>query len=189
MGGVVAGAQDSISGISWGPQRLDLFGADSNHNVFHKYYTAFGWGPDDPKHGSLELHVNAYPGSGISAVSWASNRMDYVFVNEQRNVMHKYWDGTSWGPSDSSFENLGSGVNGKLAVAAWGPDRLDIVGLSDTLSYHHKAWTGSSWYPPELVWEDLGGQFNSTPAVVSWGANRLDIFGINAAGNILHKYW
>ena len=43
------------------------------------------------------------PCSGLAANSWSKNRIDIVGRGEDYNYWHKYWDGTSWKPSDTQL--------------------------------------------------------------------------------------
>lgn len=180
-----------ITAVSWGAQRIDVLGKDHNDNVFHKYYTAFGWGPDDPAHGNLEIFKDAKAKSSISAASWAPNRLDFAFVDDSGNLKHKYWDGSSWGPGDmGGYDTLGKDLaTDAVYVTSWGENRFDIIGRSSFSSCVHKAWTGNGYYPPGEEMEDLGGTFATTPVSVSWGKNRLDVFGVSILDELVHKFW
>lgn len=104
-------------------------------------------------------------------------------------MLHRYFDGLSWGPSWEEAENLGGDVE-TISSSSWAKNRLDIIGKSKNGSYVHKAWTGKGWFPDGLQWEDIGGNFFSNPATVSWGPGRLDIVGFNADnGSLWHKYY
>jgi hypothetical protein len=105
------------------------------------------------------------------------------------NVLHKYFDGGSWGPSWEDAIDLGGDVD-KVKTYTWGTGRLDIIGNAYNGSYMHKAWTGTDYFPTGKEWEDLGGNFSSVPSIVSWGKERLDVIGISAeSGSVLHKHW
>lgn len=104
-------------------------------------------------------------------------------------MLHKYFDGGSWGPSWEDAVDLGGEID-LLDTSSWGKGRLDIVGNALNGSYMHKAWTGTGYFPEGKVWEDLGGNFYTVPSIVSWGENRLDVVGVSAIDDtVWHKYW
>jgi hypothetical protein len=75
-------------------------------------------------------------------------------------MFHKWWDGSSWGPSQTDWEWLGGTFNSPPAVVSWAPNRLDIFGLGVNNEMLHKWRDGSSWGPSQTGWETLGGIFN-----------------------------
>jgi hypothetical protein len=44
-------------------------------------------------------------------VSWAPNRLDIFGLDVNNEMLHKWWDGTSWGPSQTDWETLGGIFN------------------------------------------------------------------------------
>jgi Repeat of unknown function (DUF346) len=127
--------------------------------------------------------------AGTPVVSWAPNRLDIFGLGVNNDMFHKWWDGSSWGPSQADWEPLGGIFNSPPAAVAWAPDRLDIFGLGVNNDMFHKWWDGGSWGPSQTDWETLGGTFNSPPVVVSWAPGRLDIFGLGVNNEMLHKWW
>ena len=88
-----------------------------------------------------------------SDVAWGPNRLD-VFVRGTDGAMyHKWWDGTSWGPSASAFENLGGDIIGCPRPVSWASNRLDIFAQGTDDAMYHKWWNGSAWGG----WESLSG--------------------------------
>lgn len=181
----------SLSSVSWGPQRLDVFASGSDGNVKHKYLYDYQWGPSNEGLESLGGYTDSPP----TAVSWGSDRLDVFTIGENQSIYHNYWDGSNWQPSLKDWEQLGGDLTFSYALAAtsWGENRLDIFGIGPDSDDHnalwHKYWDGSSWNPSDNKLEFLGGDFISEPAAVSWGPDRLDVFAIDRKHNLLHRYW
>lgn len=180
----------SLSSVSWGPNRFDVFATGSEGDVKHKFWDGYQWQPSVKGLESLGGYTDGPP----TAVSWGSNRFDIFITGKDHNLLHKYWTGSSWQPSIKDWENLGGGLTETYALAAttWGENRLDIFGIGPDKDGHnavwHKYWDGSSWNPSNNKLELLGGDFISEPAAVSWGPDRLDVFAIDRQHNLLHRH-
>ena len=124
-----------------------------------------------------------------TVASWSANRLDIFGLGTDHAMYHKFWDGSHWGPTPTTWEPLGGVFTSPPAVVAWGPNRLDIFGLGTDNQMYHKFWDGSHWGPTPTTWEPLGGVFTSPPAVAAWSANRLDIFGLGTDFQMYHKFW
>ncbi|KAI1194441.1 hypothetical protein F5X97DRAFT_346698 [Nemania serpens] len=173
-----------ISAVSWGDPRVDLFGVAPDYSIWHKFYTGYDWQPE--KFERIPSETSSCP----SVSSWDYGRLDLVWVNRTGgDVLHKYFDGGSWGPSWEDAVNLGGDIS-LAQTYSWGRGRLDIVGRADNGSCMHKAWTGTDYYPAGKEWEDLGGNFSGVLGIGSWGPDRLDLVGVSAkTSSLLHKYW
>jgi len=44
-------------------------------------------------------------------VSWAPNRLDIFGLDVNNEMLHKWWDCTIWGPSQTDWETLGGIFN------------------------------------------------------------------------------
>jgi hypothetical protein len=131
-----------------------------------------------------------YPGLvSQPVVAWGANRLDVFVRGTDRALYHKWWNGSSWGPSLTGWENLGGQLISAPHVVSWSSGRLDVFvrGLDNAL--YHKWWNGSSWGPSLTGWESLGGVMSAAPNVVSWGPNRLDIFVRGTDNALYHKWW
>jgi hypothetical protein len=145
---------------------------------------AQNWHPWEPLSDPYGVH-------GVSAVSWAPNRLDVFAINRDGRLWHKWFDNQSWGPA----ELLGPDQleQGPTAVS-WGPNRLDIFAVKalDATQFHksqlwHEKWDGSAW-SDELLGEASIGSPLAIP--VSWGSNRIDLFASGASGTKLwHGWW
>jgi hypothetical protein len=83
--------------VSWGLNRLDIFGLGQDHSIFHKSWDGSNWGPWEPLGGVFT--------SLPAAVSWGPNRLDIFGLGQDHGMYHKWWDGSTWGPS--GWEPLG----------------------------------------------------------------------------------
>jgi M6 family metalloprotease-like protein len=159
----------AVAVVSWGTNRLDIFGLGTDNQMFHKAWDGTAWRPSVAGWDALGSTFNSPP----AVVSWGANRLDIFGLGTDNQMLHKAWDGNAWHPSVTGWDALGGTFNSPPAVVSWGANRLDIFGLGTDNQMFHKAWDGSAWRPSVTGWDALGGTFNSPPAVVSWGANRL----------------
>jgi len=125
----------------------------------------------------------------FSTVAWGPNRLDTFARGVDGAVYHKWWNGSSWGPSVTGWEYMGGFTTGTPEVVSWGPNRLDVFVRGADLALYHKWWDGSAWGPSVTGWEYLGGGISGHVSAVSWGPNRLDIFVPGLDGALYHKWW
>ncbi|KAL8923248.1 MAG: hypothetical protein Q9172_003190 [Xanthocarpia lactea] len=179
-------ADSTISTISWGANRLDVFGLRGN-NLTHKYRNGNEWGPAGSE---VEILGNGLATPPV-AVTWGVDRLDVFGLDDHNVIKHQYWDGTAWKPDVAEFENLGGECDPmySIAVSTWGPHRLDIFCKGHGGELMHQYYDGSQWQPSAGSLESLGGSLAGSPSVVSWGENRLDIFGVTGSGEVAHLYW
>ena len=73
--------------------------------------------------------------SAVASVSWGPNRIDYFVVGSDHAVYHQWWDGSRWGPSTTTYENLGGYAISNVTAVSWGPNRIDlfVVGSNNAL--------------------------------------------------------
>ena len=119
--------------------------------------------------------------SGPGVASWDGNRVDVFYLGGHRQLLRKWWAGSSW----SGEEDLGGTLRGAPAAVSWGRNRIDVFAVGDDIAMWHLAWDGSSW----TGWESLGGELGSDPTVASWGDNRLDCFAQGSNHSLWHKAW
>ncbi|HWO12926.1 MAG TPA: hypothetical protein VNN80_25680, partial [Polyangiaceae bacterium] len=81
-----------------------------------------------------------------------------VFVlGTDRAVYHKWWNGSAWGPSVTSYENMGGTCLAGPFVTSSGPNRLDVFVVGTDNALYQKSWNGTSWSPSLTGWRRLGG--------------------------------
>jgi hypothetical protein len=91
------------------------------------------------------------------AVAWGPNRLDVFVVGTDRSLYHKWWNGSSWGPSLTGYEYQGGLIVGNPTAVAWGANRLDVFVVGLDFALYHKWWNGSSWGPSLTAYERLAG--------------------------------
>lgn len=175
--------------VSWGPDRLDVFGVGDDNKVYHKYWNGEQYLPSE----GWELLAWKAPEGGfnagaLQATSWGPNRLDLWAVGHEDGALwHTLWDHDYYGP----WESLGgSHFVEAPAVAHWAPNRIDIL-VQDwqTNEYQYKFWDGYGWRPDAAGWYPKG-EFASEPAVTTWGPNNLNILGLGAEeGALLWQAW
>lgn len=182
LGGNVSSAP---AAVSWGQDRMDIFATSAEGVLYHKYFDGSSWQPSGSDFESLAVGFD--PWHSITACAWGPGRLDVFGLGPNKNVLHKYWDGSSWQPVDSSTDNLGGQYSGSgVSAISWGPERLDVFGVDEQGYVQHMYWDGTRW----VGWELLGGpQFYDTPTATSWGKNRIDLTGVGVDGVVYHTAW
>jgi len=92
--------------VSWGPNRLDIFGVSGDNIMLHKWWDGRNWRPSLTGWVSLDATTKFI--SPPAVVSWGPNRLD-IFGLGVDNVVRHNWsqDGTNWG----GWEPLGDNNN------------------------------------------------------------------------------
>ncbi len=181
----------SLSAVSWGFNRMDVYGVDNHGNAAHQYWDGYQWGPSYNKIETLGGGFDSPP----TAVSPGFGKMDLFQVGSNGSLMHKYYDGTAWQPSETTFESLGGDFDTDTVLAATvnGANPLDVFGkAAGNDSIYHKYYDGSSWQPQGESMENLDDgstEFSSGPSAVSWGPNRVDVFALDTGHKTVHQYW
>jgi|GEM_PF-3285765 serine/threonine protein kinase len=158
--------------VSWGPNRVDVFGRGSDGALYHNYW-------DGSWHTFESLGGNFLYGPAVS--TWGPGRLDVFAVGMDSALYHTYWDGSwhGWG------DRVGGVFTSTPAAVSWGPNRIDVFDRGTDNAIWHNYWDPSGWH----AFDSLGGGFVSAPAVSSWGAGRLDVFGTGGDNALYHDYW
>jgi hypothetical protein len=158
LGGVFNSAPCAVS---WGPDRLDIFGLGTDNQCYHKSWNGANggsvWAPSVTAWEPLGGTFNTAP----VVKCWGNNRIDIFGLGTDNQCYHKWWDGSNWGPSVSGWEPLGGVFNSLPTATSWGANRLDIFGLGLDNAMYHKAWDGANWQPSVTGWDNIGGTFDS----------------------------
>jgi hypothetical protein len=78
----------------------------------------------------------------------------------------KWWDGTTWGPSQTEWVDLGGSLIGEPTVVVYRGLHLSVFGVAPNGRVQHLLWNGSAW----SAWQDFGGTMRHSPAVFRWVA-------------------
>src|SRR4051794_32981044 len=111
---------DDPAAVSWGPDRIDVFGPDWAGHLMHKAWEA-GWHEWEDL-GAIE------DGPGVS--SWNPGRLD-VFAGAPiaegpvswHQLGHRAWDGDHWTEWDRPRTRA---FKSSPAAVSWGPGRIDV---------------------------------------------------------------
>jgi hypothetical protein len=79
--------------VSWGRNRLDVFGLGTDDAVYHRAWDGSAWQPAgwEPQGGVFN--------SAPVAVSWGENRIDLFGLGTDNGMYHKAWNGSAWLPA------------------------------------------------------------------------------------------
>ncbi len=118
-----------------------------------------------------------------------ANRADVFCLDTDRQMLHKWWDGSTWHPSLTGWNSLGGSFAGPAAVVSCTLTSMVVVGLGTDGQMYHKAFWGNAWHPSTSGWDALGGPFISAPSITTWGPDRFDISAIGADHKMHHRWW
>jgi hypothetical protein len=160
--------------VSWGPNRLDVFGIGTDSALYHLAWNGSSWTGWNRLGGILIAPVEA--------VSRQPNRLDVFGIGTDSAMYHMAWNGSSW----SGWQRRGGIlIQPPVSAVSWAANRLDVFGIGTDSALYHMAWNGSSW----TGWNRLGGILIAAVKAVSWGPNRLDVFGIGTDSALYHMAW
>lgn len=168
LGGIVLSTPEAVS---WGPNRIDLFGVGTDHALWHRWTNGGSWGGWESLGGALD--------SRPTAVAWGPDRLDVFALGTDHALWHKWWDGHAWG----GWESLGGSLFSQISAVSWRKNRLDIFAVGGDNALWHKWWDGNGWGG----WESLGGSLFSDVSAISWAANRLDVFTLGGDSAVYRK--
>jgi hypothetical protein len=179
----------SISAVSWGTHRLDIFalGAENN-DMFHKAWGEdIGWRPSKTEWEFLGGTFSSPP----AAVCWGNDRLDIFALGIANDMFHKAWDG-DWRPSKTDWHRLPEGrFIGPPAAVSTGERQLDIFALSNynSMEYNryngNRGWDFTDWQ--FLGWPALGVKFLSPPAAAKRHTDWADVVAIGTDNSLYHK--
>ena len=180
-----------VTAVSWGADRIDVYvGPFPDGSLGHKYFDGSGWFPSD----NYENIGGSLRGPPL-AISWGPNRNDIFAVGQDNQLWRKTLDGSTWGPSQSEWENLGGNLSFKYPLAAVSriANRLDVFGVREeddgSNSLWRKSWNGTSWKPSAPGLDRISGKYLTAPSVVSRLPSGFTIFIVDLQGNLTHRWW
>ena len=111
----------ALSAVSWGPQRIDVFGASSALKLEHHWTVNSGstWNDD------LTLLDGINAANTVSVASRAFGLLDLFYTDPNGHLRHRTFDSVWTGAVDS-----GTLIN-TPAAASWAPGRLDVFGYAN----------------------------------------------------------
>jgi hypothetical protein len=131
--------------------------------------------------------------NGISAASWATNRIDVFVTAQDFRVHHLWWNGHRWEGTEPLWVR---GGNSPAAVAP-AQERLELYAVAGPegdpqkpdYPLRYASWSpDSKWDPYE--WRSLGGgPFWYGVGASSWAEDRRDIFAIGMYDHEVHHRW
>ena len=166
----------AVTGVSWGPNRNDIFVRGLDNAAYHKaQFTNDFW----PPNGGWEFNGGQIIGK-VGVTSRNSDVLD-MFVRAYANpgqIYTKSWVVNAWNPSvDSWFCFSDTLAKGSPTATATATDRLHVFFRSDSNKVTEKAWTGGSWAAPV----NLGGSTVHDIAAESRAPLIWDIFILTPA--------
>jgi hypothetical protein len=99
-GGPPAGFQFYLKAVSWGPNRLDVFGLGLDGHVWHNSWDGYAWEAAWDDRGSPQ----GRGGYEVFVASWGYQRLDVFTFGPNGHVWDSAWDGSRWLP----WADLGS---------------------------------------------------------------------------------
>lgn len=165
----------SIDAVSWGCDRIDVFGIGGTNHVHHKYwdYDAFS---------TVWADLGGVSMGPPAVVSAKKGEIDVFYRGTNRKAYTKHFENGKW----SDWINLAGGLSTNLAVASKAPNHVIVCshGGPDGVQMVCKNRYDGVW---DKAWEYLNGGFKSEAAVVSSAPGNLDAFGIGGHNAVYVK--
>lgn len=117
----------------------------------------------------------------LIAVSLGRDRIDLFWVGAERDLMHRWWDGTAW----STDESLGGTLASSPTVTSWAENEMEVFAIFQDGQMWNRYWDGAAWHH----WLRMGGELAGNAAASSSGADRIDVFATGRDGALWHKWW
>lgn len=158
----------SVTAVTWGPNRLDVFGLGLDYDVHHSYWsvTQESWSDWVP----LDRGPFTSP---PTAISTAPESIDLFALGTDHGVWHssltKQGKWTAW-------ESLNMTSTSTVGVCSWTTGTLDVFTIGIDSAAWHVSWNGSAW----SGWESLGGVFDSSISGLCFSANNIELFGLGS---------
>lgn len=182
LGGCI---RENPSAASWAPGRLDVFAQgcnDTGNNMHHIWFDAGRWGGWDQPTAFNSMRIVGSP----SAVSWGSNRLDFVARGSDNQLYQSYWTPESgWG----GLAALGNCLSGSPTIVSSAPQKLDVYvptcsngPPSDNLQ--KRSWSPAGWTDFEM--QEGAGNFTSINATKD-GYAGIILAGRAANGNLRYR--
>ncbi|SAL87993.1 hypothetical protein AWB67_07514 [Caballeronia terrestris] len=102
--------KSSVACVSWGPNRLDIFGVGTDNQMYHKAWNGTCWLPSQREWEPLGGSFRSSP----AAVSGERNRLNLIALGTDNQMYHKAWNGHSWLPSQNGWEPLAIGMPSRV---------------------------------------------------------------------------
>lgn len=171
--------------VSHGYPDLDILAIGSDKHVYHKYRDPSSlddFGPSTLTREDLG-DTNSTEFTTLAALWRSAADLDLFLVGGDKKMYHKYFSGSSWGPSAGFEPRDGISTTAPTAVA-WDADTLDIFTLGEGSALYRQMWSRSDGW---VDWNGLGGNWaNYAPTVVSWAQGQLDVFVVSSVDHTLH---
>ncbi|KAF1813405.1 fucose-specific lectin [Eremomyces bilateralis CBS 781.70] len=159
--------------VSWGSNRLDVFGIGADTGLWHRSNSGNGWEGWEPMGGAFT--------SPPAAVSWGQGHMCVFGVGTNKEMWYKSWAGTGW----SSWQSLGGSFQSTPGAVSTGSGRMDVYGVGTDGQAWHREWRGNRW----SEWETLRGSCRSAPGVATWDDGKISVICSGRQNKMVHKQW
>jgi len=187
----------ALSAVSWGENRIDVFGTDGNGMLQHWWFDS-GWNPmpeNLPGVQGRPLAVGQFASPSVSAISRGDQLLDIYGVGSDGTLWYWGYDGNNqgWLNNKQAISLGGPLVVGQyvsaVSAVSWGSTRLDIFGISPDGALQH--WQFDSNLEPFLPErQNLGGHLSGVGlSAVTWGEYRLDVFGTGSDNGLWHWWY
>ena len=147
-----------------GTNRIDLLGVGLDGELWQNTWTSgSGWsGWRDTGGGQIQWTP--------AVTSRTSGTLDVFAVNTAETVMHRYYNGTTWG----AWTSIGNTATSSPAATALGPDRINVLIRDADGTLATRMWTraNNGWYQ----WVDRGKKIYGTPGVSHRTDTLMDVF-------------
>jgi Repeat of unknown function (DUF346) len=172
-----------------------IFAIAANNQMIYKYWDGTQWQPSQTGWEPLGGNFISPPAASVRYFNYppGPSNVDIIGVSSTGYLLHKYWDGSEWQPSQMEWDVLGwlpvPFAHPPAITGIDGPNLVDIVAVGNDGQAYHKYLNESGWQPSEANWEVLGGSITGEFALAGFNGLQLHIFGIGADSRVAHKFW
>ena len=148
--------------VSWGPERLDLFGRNIGGALLHKCWSdQAGWWPTDS--GSWN---HFWPSGMVNdpiALSSGPERLELFRHSINDQFAHKSFDHGIWSPPGDGWNGIGLVTDSPVACVSVRPGQANIFATGQDGQVWTKWWDGAGWGPSPTDWQPMGGRVLGVP--------------------------
>ncbi|KAH8892361.1 fucose-specific lectin [Thozetella sp. PMI_491] len=167
----------TVTAVSWGPNRIDLFGLGPDNDCHHKWCEGSSW--------SSWQKLGGRSFSDVVAVTWGPGIL-HLFVRGGNNmVFHMHMTSPNQWTLWNALPSLQIIGSPKAVVSCAG--RIDLFVRDIQGNLYHKFYRDDAW---DETWQSIGPRLVDEVAVAAISPNNnIGVTTRDADGKVLYKEW
>ena len=176
-----------LTGVSWAPTRLDVFGLGTEGQVLQKTLANGNWLPSKDAWTELGGSFSLPP----IAVSTIPGHLHIFCVKGYNSeILHKWWNGSKWIPGPDDWSNNTKRCMSPPTVVVTDRNRVEIFIRTPANEIWHATYEESDWWE-HVSWNNLGYPGDHTwisrPAAVLSKTGRMEVFCLASDSELYHR--